>query len=254
MKKLDYGRVFVLGFGFLGISLLWAVYNAYVPLFLQAGSEKFDATTTVTFGGFGLSAVVTGFIMSLDNIAAVFIQPWIGMKSDRTRTRWGRRMPYIMVGAPLSVAGFIAIPYMVKLVPVELSGQLSQLKVPFALLILALGLTLLAAAIYRTPAIALMPDIVPSKFRSQANGIINLMGGIGVVIGLFAGGMLFDIDIAMPFIVGGAVVLISSAIVVFAIKEPEAPPEDTSEKQNRLLDNLREVWHDDDRSVLFLLL
>ena len=254
MKKLDYGRVFVLGFGFLGISLLWAVYNAYVPLFLQAGSEKFDATTTVTFGGFGLSAVVTGFIMSLDNIAAVFIQPWIGMKSDRTRTRWGRRMPYIMVGAPLSVAGFIAIPYMVKLVPVELSGQLSQLKVPFALLILALGLTLLAAAIYRTPAIALMPDIVPSKFRSQANGIINLMGGIGVVIGLFAGGMLFDIDIAMPFIVGGAVVLISSAIVVFAIKEPDAPPENTSEKQNRLLDNLREVWHDDDRSVLFLLL
>ncbi len=254
MKKLDYGRVFVLGFGFLGISLLWAVYNAYVPLFLQAGSEKFDATTTVTFGGFGLSAVVTGFIMSLDNIAAVFIQPWIGMKSDRTRTRWGRRMPYIMVGAPLSVAGFIAIPYMVKLVPVELSGQLSQLKVPFALLILALGLTLLAAAIYRTPAIALMPDIVPSKFRSQANGIINLMGGIGVVIGLFAGGMLFDMDIAMPFIVGGAVVLISSAIVVFAIKEPDAPPEDTSEKQNRLLDNLREVWHDDDRSVLFLLL
>ena len=254
MKKLDYGRVFVLGFGFLGISLLWAVYNAYVPLFLQAGSEKFDATTTVTFGGFGLSAVVTGFIMSLDNIAAVFIQPWIGMKSDRTRTRWGQRMPYIMVGAPLSVAGFIAIPYMVKLVPVELSGQLSQLKVPFALLILALGLTLLAAAIYRTPAIALMPDIVPSKFRSQANGIINLMGGIGVVIGLFAGGMLFDMDIAMPFIVGGAVVLISSAIVVFAIKEPDAPPEDTSEKQNRLLDNLREVWHDDDRSVLFLLL
>ncbi len=254
MKKLNYGKVFVLGFGFLGISLLWAVYNAYVPLFLQAGSEKFDATTTVTFGGFGLSAVVTGFIMSLDNIAAVFIQPWIGIKSDRTRTRWGRRMPFIMVGAPLAVAGFISIPYMVKLVPVELSGQLSQLKVPFALLILALGLTLLAAAIYRTPAIALMPDIVPSKFRSQANGIINLMGGIGVVIGLFAGGMLFDIDIAMPFIVGGAVVLISSAIVVFAIKEPDVPAEDASEKQNRLLDNLREVWHDDDRSVLFLLL
>jgi len=254
MKKLNYGRVFVLGFGFLGISLLWAVYNAYVPLFLQAGGEKFNASGTVTFGGFGLSAVVTGFIMSLDNIAAVFIQPWIGIKSDRTRTRWGRRMPFIMVGAPLSVAGFIAIPYMVKLVPVELSGQLSQLKVPFALLILALGLTLLAAAIYRTPAIALMPDIVPSKFRSQANGIINLMGGIGVVIGLFAGGMLFDIDIALPFIVGGAVVLISSAIVVFAIKEPDVPAEDPTEKQNRLRDNLREVWYDDDRSVLFLLL
>jgi len=253
MKKLNYGEIFILGFGFLGISLLWAVYNAYVPLFLQSGGEKFSEA--VGFGGFGLSAVVTGFIMSLDNIAAVFIQPWIGIKSDRTRSRWGRRMPYIMVGAPLSVVGFITIPYVVKLVPPEMSGQLAQLKVPFALLVLALGITLLAAAIYRTPAVALMPDIVPSKFRSQANGIINLMGGIGVVIGLFAGGMLFDMDIALPFIVGGAVVLISSAIVVFAVKEPDAPADDDpTAKQSRLLDNLREVWQDDDRSVLYLLL
>lgn len=253
MRKLKYGEIFILGFGFLGISLLWAVYNAYVPLFLQSGGEKFSEG--VGFGGFGLSAVVTGFIMSLDNIAAVFIQPWIGIKSDRTRSRWGRRMPYIMVGAPLSVVGFITIPYVVKLVPPEMSGQLAQLKVPFALLVLALGITLLAAAIYRTPAVALMPDIVPSKFRSQANGIINLMGGIGVVIGLFAGGLLFDIDIALPFIVGGAVVLISSAIVVFWVKEPDAPADDDPmAKQSRLLDNLREVWQDDDRSVLYLLL
>jgi len=252
MKNLSYGKVFVLGFGFLGISLLWAVYNAYVPLFLQAGSEKFSQT--VTFGGFGLSATVTGFIMSLDNIAAVFIQPWIGVKSDRTRSRWGRRMPFIIVGAPLSVLGFITIPFMVKLVPPELSGQLSHLRVPFALLILALGITLLAAAIYRTPAIALMPDIVPSKFRSQANGIINLMGGLGVVIGLLAGGMLFDVSIALPFIIGGFVVLVSSAIVVLFIKEPPLPSKESLQNQPGLLDNLRQVWHDDNRSVLYLLL
>jgi len=255
MKKMNYGQVFLLGFGFLGVSLLWAVYNAYVPIFLQAGRADFGGGT-FAFGGFGLSAAVTGFIMSLDNIAAVFIQPWIGVKSDQTRTRLGRRMPYIVVGAPLTVAGFIAIPYAVRLVPPELSGQFSHLRMPFIVLVAALGLTLLAAAIYRTPAVALMPDIVPSKFRSQANGVINLMGGLGVVIGLFVGGMLFDIDMTLPFIVGGVIILVSSAIVVLVIKEPpvataEAP---TEEVAPGLWQNLQSVWNDQNRSVLYLLL
>ncbi len=252
MQKLNYGKVFLLGFGFLGISLLWAVYNAYVPIFLQAGRENFGE---FAFGGFGLSATVTGFIMSLDNIAAVFIQPWVGAKSDHTRTRFGRRMPFIMVGAPLTVAGFFAIPFAVELISPTLSGQFSKLTGPFVLLIVALGVTLLAAAIYRTPAIALMPDIVPSRFRSPANGIINLMGGLGVVIGLFAGGALFDINITLPFIVGGVLVLLSSAVVVLFIKEPrdyeQLPP---AEKRPGLFDDLKEVWRDDDKSVLYLLL
>ncbi|RME50536.1 MAG: MFS transporter [Caldilineae bacterium] len=255
MHKMNYGKVFLLGFGFLGISLLWAVYNAYVPIFLQAGNPNLPLTDAArAVSGFGLPAVVTGFIMSLDNIAAVFIQPWIGVQSDRTRTRFGRRIPYILVGAPITVAGFIAIPFAVRLIPPELSGQLSRLTVPFALLMGALVVTLLAAAIYRTPAIALMPDIVPSRFRSQANGIINLMGGLGVVIGLFAGGWLFDRDITLPFVVGGVLVLVSSAIVVAFIKEPPAAHQPPPEAQPGLLDNLRHVWRDEDRSVFNLLL
>lgn len=251
-KKMKYSEVFLMGFGFLGISLLWAIYNAYVPIFLQAGRADF---AHFAFGGFGLSAAATGFVMSLDNIAAVFIQPWIGVKSDKTRTRFGRRIPYIMFAAPLTVAGFIAVPFAAKMVPPALSGNFSELSMPFTLMMLALGITLTAAAVYRTPAVALMPDIVVSKFRSQANGIINLMGGIGVVLGMFAGGILFDINMTMPFIVGGLVVLISSAVVVFAIKEPAIDEDaESAEKQPGLIDNLREVWHDDNKSVLFLLL
>ncbi len=251
-KKMNYREVFLLGFGFLGISLLWAIYNAYVPIFLQAGRTDFGH---FAFGGFGLSAAATGFVMSLDNIAAVFIQPWIGVKSDKTRTRFGRRIPYIIFAAPLTVVGFIAVPFAAKLIPENLSGNFSELSLPFTLMILALGITLTAAAVYRTPAIALMPDIVVSKFRSQANGIINLMGGIGVVLGMFAGGILFDIDMTLPFIVGGLVVLISSAVVVFAIKEPPiSETSESAEKQPGLIDNLREVWNDHNKSVLFLLL
>ncbi|MFQ5576401.1 MAG: MFS transporter [Anaerolineae bacterium] len=256
IKKMNYGQVVLLGFGFLGISLLWAVYNAYVPIFLQAGNPQLRLTgPAAAINGFGLSAFVTGIIMSLDNVAAVFIQPWIGVKSDRTRTRFGRRIPYILFGAPVTVLGFVVIPLAVKQIPPHLSGQFSQLTGPFLFLIIALGITLLAAAVYRTPAIALMPDVVPSRFRSPANGIVNLMGGLGVVIGLFAGGWLFDRDITLPFIVGGAIVLLSSAVVVIFIKEPQDCEQGpVPAAQPGLLDNLRHVWRDENRSVLNLLL
>jgi len=254
--KLNYSQVFLLGFGFLGVSLLWAVYNAYVPIFLQAGNPGFPpANNAAPFLGFGLSAAATGFIMSLDNIAAVFIQPWIGAKSDRTHTRFGRRIPYIMIGAPISVFGFILIPFAVKLIPAGSNGQFSTLIIPFISLIMALSITLLASAFYRTPAVALMPDLVPSPFRSQANGIINLMGGLGVVIGLAAGGLLLDLNITLPFIVGGAVALASAIIVVVAIKEPPlVANEPVSEGEPGLMDNLRFVWQDKDKSVFNLLL
>ncbi|HEY84543.1 MAG TPA: SLC45 family MFS transporter [Chloroflexi bacterium] len=253
--KLNYGKIILLGSGFLGISLLWAVYNAYVPIFLQAGNPGLpDAKNISGLVGFGLSAAATGFIMSLDNIAAVFIQPWIGVKSDATRTRFGRRMPYIMVGVPLTVAGFVAIPYAITLIPPELSGQFDQLTTPFLIFVVALGFTLLAAAIYRTPAIALMPDIAPSKFRSQANGIINLMGGFGVVTGLLAGGALFDINISLPFWIGGAVVLLTGIVLVAVIKEPRDYEEKPPEKNAKLMDTIKEVWRNENKSVLFLLL
>ncbi|MBW1814156.1 MAG: MFS transporter, partial [Deltaproteobacteria bacterium] len=95
--KFNYWRVLLLGFGFMGVSLLWGIYNAYVPVFLQAGRPDFSATAGVT--GFGMSASFTGFIMTLDNIAALFILPFVGAYSDRIWTRWGRRKPFIATGA-----------------------------------------------------------------------------------------------------------------------------------------------------------
>ncbi|MCF7905121.1 MAG: hypothetical protein K9M49_08210, partial [Candidatus Marinimicrobia bacterium] len=79
--KFSYGRLLLLGFGFMGTTILWGIYNAYVPIFLQAGREGFSNTSGVD--GFGMSATATGFIMTLDNIAALFILPFIGAWSDR---------------------------------------------------------------------------------------------------------------------------------------------------------------------------
>ena len=94
--KFSYGKIFLLGFGFFGVSVVWGVYNAFVPIFL---SEKFN-----------LAPAWIGFFMTLDNIAALFIQPVVGSWSDGIRTKIGRRMPFILVGAPISAAAFGWIP------------------------------------------------------------------------------------------------------------------------------------------------
>src|SRR4030067_3382284 len=94
--KFNYGRIFLLGFGFFGVSVIWSVYNAFVPLFL---ANKFH-----------LEPVLIGFFMTLDNIAALFIQPPVGAWSDRLRTPIGRRMPFILLGAPIGALAFGLIP------------------------------------------------------------------------------------------------------------------------------------------------
>jgi len=221
--KLDYKRTFLLGFGFLGVSVLWLLYNTYVPIFLQAGNPAFEATSGATTIGFGLSAVVAGFIMTLDNIAAFFIQPFVGILSDRTRTRIGRRMPYILLGAPVAAVAFALIPVAVNQIPPELSGQTSQLGGPLAFFMIAIGVMLLAMAVFRTPVIALMPDITPSPLRSKANGVINMMGGIGGLLATFGGALLYRIDKLLAFAVGSLILLVAVAVVFLYIKE--RPPE-----------------------------
>ncbi|MCF7827316.1 MAG: MFS transporter [Candidatus Marinimicrobia bacterium] len=234
--KFSYGRLLLLGFGFMGTTILWGIYNAYVPIFLQAGREGFASTSGVT--GFGMSATATGFIMTLDNIAALFILPFIGAWSDQIRTKIGRRKPFIAMGAPLAFIGFIGIPIM-----------LNVSLIPF---MIAIFVTLFAMDVFRTPVISLMPDITPSPKRSQANGIINLMGGVGAVLAFVVGGVLFKVSVGAPFYFGGLIMLIGAAVVLYFIKEPEVP--EPHEEAPGVWDSFKTVVVDKDRSALFLLL
>ncbi len=236
--KFSYSRLLLLGFGFMGTTILWGIYNAYVPIFLQAGREGFSATTGIEHG-FGMSATTTGFIMTLDNIAALFILPYIGAWSDRLRSPMGRRKPFIAAGAPLAFIGFIGIPMM-----------LNVSLLPF---MLAIFVTLFFMDVFRTPVIALMPDITPSPKRSQANGIINLMGGVGAVLAFVVGGLLFKVSVGAPFWFGGIVMLIGAAVVLWFIREPKVPEPDSDVKAPGLLDSLKQVFADKDRSALFML-
>jgi maltose/moltooligosaccharide transporter len=257
--KLDWKKTFLLGFGFLGTSLIWTLYNTYVPIYLQAGHPEFDANQAARTLGFGLGPAMTGFIMTLDNIAAFFIQPLVGMWSDRTHTRLGRRMPYIVGGAPIAVIAFALIPVAPMLIPEHLSGNLAELSGPFALFIGAAGVMLLAMAIFRTPVVALMPDITPSPLRSKANGVINLMGGLGGVLAFLAGGVLYKIYRPLPFWVGGALMLGAVVVLLIYIKEPKelvesAAASDESRGLRRLFEGLQGLPRESVRSLTFLIL
>jgi len=220
--KFNYGKIFLLGFGFFGVSVIWSIYNAFVPLFL---ANKFH-----------LAPWLIGLFMTFDNIAALFIQPPVGAWSDRLRTPIGRRMPFILIGAPIGAIAFGLIPIAAVL----------------PLFVACTSTLLLSMAFWRTPVVALMPDITPSRFRSQANGVINLMGGIGTIIASLVGSTLYEINIAFPFWMGSGLVILAALLVFLFIKEPKEFGE--NEKQPNMFQSLKEVAQDADKSGLRILL
>lgn len=254
--KLNYKKAFLIGFGLFAVQMAWVVYNTYVPIYLQAGDPVFDAHRTALTRGFGLNATLTGLIMTLDNIAAFFLQPLMGPISDRTSTRFGRRMPYIIALAPIAVIAFALIPIPAQLIPIELNGQVEQLSGLFVFFLIAVGVMLVAMALFRTPLFALMPDLIPSALRSEANGVINLMAGIGGIIAFVLGGALYNLYQPLPFWVVGLITLISVAVLFWKIKEPKNLVESaaTLEEGLGVLRRLRDIPRENVRSLSLLLL
>ncbi len=221
-RPFPWARTFILGFGFFGISIIWPLFNSLIPPMLKE---------------LGLTAGVIGFILTWDNLINMFFQPWVGSRSDRTQTRFGRRKPWLMVGAPLAALFFILVPFV---------------RDNFILIALAILGTNIGMALFRSPTIAYLGDLFEPGERSKANGVINLMGGVGGAIALFAGGALYKIGVPLPFIVGAGVMLIAIAVVVALVKEPPTSPA-AIEKEPGLWENVRQVVRNQDRSGLFLL-
>ena len=157
MMKLNYRRTFLVGLAFMAISTFWQLYDNIIPLILK--------------NTFGLGDTLAGGIMALDNIFALIMLPFFGALSDRIDTPIGRRMPFILFGTALTVVAMLFLP---------LSDKIGSLPMFMA----ALFVTLFAISTYRSPAVALMPDITPPPLRSKANAVINLMGALGVVAAL----------------------------------------------------------------------
>ncbi|MDO4285760.1 MAG: MFS transporter [Eubacteriales bacterium] len=155
--KLNYRRTFLIGLAFLSISAFWQTYDNIIPLMLQ--------------NTFGLGETVTGVLMAMDNVLAIVLLPVFGALSDKVDTRFGKRMPFIVVGTVLAVCFYML------LAAADRSANLPLFIVTLFLLLVAMGT-------YRSPAVALMPDLTPNTLRSKGNAIINLMGAVGGVYSL----------------------------------------------------------------------
>lgn len=192
--KLNYRRTLLLGFGFLASSLAWSLYNSFVPVMLERR--------------FGLLTSTIGVIMTIDNIFGVIFQPVVGALSDRTFTKLGRRMPWILVGIPTSALFFALIPRMWT----------------FPLMIGTLIAFNLCMSLWRSPVISLMPDLTPPILRNKANALINFMGGIGSIIAFGLGGFLssqVDAENGLTFLVGSVIMVISLVMLLVYIREPQ---------------------------------
>jgi maltose/moltooligosaccharide transporter len=194
--KLNYKRTIFVGLAFLSICAFWQMYDSIIPLILQ--------------NTFHLGETTIGFVMSIDNVLAVFLLPIIGALSDKVNTRLGKRTPFILVGTLLSVICMLFLP---------LSDRTQNLW----LFVISLGLTLIAMALYRSPSVALMPDLTPKPLRSKANAIINLMGAIGGVYALILISKLVKKESNpsyLPVFIGvAAIMLLAVLLLMLTIKE-----------------------------------
>ena len=244
-RKFPWSRTFLIGFGFLGISLIWPIFNQYIPIFLQAGNKDFEAQLLAEgrkipdVVGFGLPPALALFIMTWDNLINIFVQPWVGAKSDRTWNRFGRRKGWILLGAPIAVLGFVFIP-------------VAQSVIAIMVFIL---ITNFGMALFRSPTVSWLGDLFTPKERSKANGVINLMGGVGGLLAYFVGGLLFNsLGRQAPFIAGAAAMVVALVVVLIFVKEPPRIEAKESEEKSSVIQNLLTVFRNPNKSGMFVLL
>lgn len=238
-KKLNYGRTFLIGLAFLSISSFWQVYDNIIPLMLK--------------NTFGLGETVTGVVMALDNVLAIFLLPIFGSISDKVDTKLGKRTPFIITGTVLAVIFLLLLP---------VADKAKNLP----LFVGALFGVLISMGIYRSPAVALMPDLTPNRLRSRANAVINLLGAVGgvyslIMIKLLVGTGLTP-DYEPLFISVAAVMVVAVLILVLTIREKkiaaqvaaEEEMESTEEKEEKKEEKKGTVLAPEvKRSMIFML-
>jgi len=248
--KLNNKRTMLVGLAFLSICIFWQMYDSVMTLIL---------TDT-----FHLNETIAGAVMAADNVLALFLLPLFGALSDKTNTRIGRRMPYIIGGTAAAVV-------LMNLLPVlDNAYAASPSPLILGLFIAVLALLLVAMGVYRSPAVALMPDVTPKPLRSKANAVINLMGSAGGII-VLALGMVFataSVSNSMMSYTGyfGVIAaLMLAALVVFmlTVREPEWAREMQAQSVAAGVENAEETAHpnegrklsaDEVKSLLLILL
>ncbi len=206
--KLDYRRTFLVGLAFFSICAFWQMYDNVIPLML---------TST-----FGLDKTWSGTIMAADNVLALFLLPLFGKFSDRCCSPLGRRSPFILAGTAVAVCLMLVLPMLDDRFAAAPSTGL------FVGFVCVLGLLLIAMSSYRSPAVALMPDVTPKPLRSKGNAVINLMGAAGGVLYLLITGVLYSskrtqglphVSYLPLFAIVGGIMVVSVVVLLLTIRE-----------------------------------
>lgn len=227
--KLNTRRTLLVGFAFLAICAFWQMYDAIMPKIL---------TNT-----FKVPETASGVIMAADNVIAVFLLPFFGGLSDRCKSPLGKRRPFILVGTLSAVILMMFLPiidnsYFSAPMPIKLIG-----------FIILLALVLISMGVYRSPAVALMPDVTPKPLRSRANAIINLMGAIGGVFYLVVASVLYPASASaaahtnyLPvFLVIGGIMVIALLVLMLFVNEPKLSREQAEYENAHPEENLTKV-------------
>lgn len=247
--KLNYWHTILTGFGFLASSIAWAIYDPYITKILNhlLGNSSMVAQWSAKLneslpflarfaaaqgedvnlvgGGITLVPLFIGIIMTFDNIFGVIFQPTFGKLSDRCHSRLGKRRPFIAFGAPVCAVLFALIP-------------ICALRGSLPVTMLCIILFVFVMSLWRAPVVALMPDLTPPSLRSEGNAIINLMGGLGSLIGMIAGTIVTLVYTAVTgievnaaneertypyvFLIGSVVMIIGMLVVLMKVKEPDS--------------------------------
>ena len=232
--KLNVKRTILIGFAFLSISAFWQMYDGLIPLIL---------TNT-----FGIPKTASGSIMAIDNVLALFLLPLFGGISDKCKSKLGRRRPFILFGTLISVVLMMALPIIND----------SYLSVPstfkFVSFVVVLGLLLVAMGTYRSPAVALMPDVTPKPLRSKGNAVINLMGAVGGVLYLIITTFIYstkekNVSYVPIFAIVAGIMLIALFIIMVFVNEPKLMKEQAEYEKNHPQEELT-VSTDGDKKVM----
>ena len=216
--KLNDKRTILVGLAFLSICAFWQMYDNIVPLIL---------TRT-----FHMNETISGLIMAADNILALFLLPFFGSLSDRTNTKIGKRMPFILFGTGCAIILMNLLPL------IENSYYAAPSTAKTVSFVIVLGLLLIAMGTYRSPAVALMPDVTPKPLRSKGNAIINLMGAVGGILYLAITSVLYSqsrleaieaaggrVNYQPLFMIVSSIMFVSIGILFLTIKEPKLTAE-----------------------------
>ena len=235
--KIDLKKVILVCLVFAALDAMWTLLTSYLPIYLQAGNAAFDAGDGVL--GFGFTPALTGLILSLGNAIIMILRPLSGVLSDTSKSKMGRRMPFMVFGMPFLVIALIALSYIPELIPPQLNGSTNQLAAYLIPFFVALAVIFIAYPVMLQPSRVLIFDVVSSEQRVNANSVSQVLNGFASMVVILGGAALYNIYRPLPTWVAAAVILVAVLIVWKTVKEPSVADPNSSEKSA----SIKEIFH-----------